>query len=864
MKRMLINATQAEELRVALVDGQKLYDFDIEIPSREQKKSNIYKGKITRIEPSLEAAFVDYGAERHGFLPFKEIASEYFTGPNSANQSRSGIKDRISEGLELVVQIEKEERGNKGAALTTYLSLAGSYLVLMPNNPRAGGISRRIDGDSRTDLKEIIDTLEIPDGMGLIVRTAGGGKNNEELQWDLNYLLQLWEAIERSAQEKAAPFLIFQESNVIIRALRDHLRADIDEILIDSPATFRLVCNFLQQVMPPFLEKAQLYEDSVPLFSRYQIESQIEMAYNREVSLPSGGAIVIDHTEALTSIDINSGRATKGADIEETALNTNLEASLEIARQLRLRDLGGLFVIDFIDMMASRNQRAIENQLRDAVKMDRARVQIGRISRFGLLELSRQRLRPSLGESSQLVCPRCSGHGSIRSVESLALSVLRIIEEDAMKKNSEKIIAHLPVESATFLLNEKRPVIDQIEKRHEVSVVILPCKHLETPAYEINRLRMNDEAEETNSYQKLKNVSNDKLPDFARQATAKQEEPAVKEFLPESPAPISNKQSHGFFKQFWKKMVGNTVSEEKPSERKAAKQTRSKTGQKSENRDGNRNNSSASSENRRGNKKTRRPRNNEQTKNKNIEDQQSKSDSPVEKTNNKRREGPKRSINRRRRPRRNRSQGPSTAKVEQTASDNENQTANTTQQGETNKTIPIETEASPANLTAKPGELPPANTADTNAMRATVPIQQESGTPQVVETNPQPLTNNSTDRFASSPLDQPSSTFDTNQSDSVDPVVNKSVTSDIQPESSKEPDSSGQIQPSETPKPKQVRSRRSSTRTRRPSNRRRGPKPRPETKEDLSVPTENQNTGSVENEINIEQPSIPPKDDQSE
>ncbi len=861
---MLINATQAEELRVALVDGQKLYDFDIEIPSREQKKSNIYKGKITRIEPSLEAAFVDYGAERHGFLPFKEIASEYFTGPNSANQSRSGIKDRISEGLELVVQIEKEERGNKGAALTTYLSLAGSYLVLMPNNPRAGGISRRIDGDSRTDLKEIIDTLEIPDGMGLIVRTAGGGKNNEELQWDLNYLLQLWEAIERSAQEKAAPFLIFQESNVIIRALRDHLRADIDEILIDSPATFRLVCNFLQQVMPPFLEKAQLYEDSVPLFSRYQIESQIEMAYNREVSLPSGGAIVIDHTEALTSIDINSGRATKGADIEETALNTNLEASLEIARQLRLRDLGGLFVIDFIDMMASRNQRAIENQLRDAVKMDRARVQIGRISRFGLLELSRQRLRPSLGESSQLVCPRCSGHGSIRSVESLALSVLRIIEEDAMKKNSEKIIAHLPVESATFLLNEKRPVIDQIEKRHEVSVVILPCKHLETPAYEINRLRMNDEAEETNSYQKLKNVSNDKLPDFARQATAKQEEPAVKEFLPESPAPISNKQSHGFFKQFWKKMVGNTVSEEKPSERKAAKQTRSKTGQKSENRDGNRNNSSASSENRRGNKKTRRPRNNEQTKNKNIEDQQSKSDSPVEKTNNKRREGPKRSINRRRRPRRNRSQGPSTAKVEQTASDNENQTANTTQQGETNKTIPIETEASPANLTAKPGELPPANTADTNAMRATVPIQQESGTPQVVETNPQPLTNNSTDRFASSPLDQPSSTFDTNQSDSVDPVVNKSVTSDIQPESSKEPDSSGQIQPSETPKPKQVRSRRSSTRTRRPSNRRRGPKPRPETKEDLSVPTENQNTGSVENEINIEQPSIPPKDDQSE
>lgn len=564
MKRMLINATQAEELRIGLVDGQRLYDFDIEVPSREQKKSNIYKGKITRIEPSLEATFVDYGAERHGFLPFKEIAAEFLSSPLQSNQSRSSIKNLIKEGMEVVVQIEKEERGNKGAALTSYLSLAGSYLVLMPNNPRAGGISRRIDGDNRTDLRDTIDALEIPEGMGLIVRTAGGGKNEEELQWDLNYLLQLWDAIDRSAKERSAPFLIFQESNVVIRALRDHLRGDIDEILIDNPATFRLVRNFLQQVMPPFLEKAQLYEDTVPLFSRYQIESQIEMAYDREVLLPSGGAIVIDHTEALTSIDINSGRATKGSDIEETALSTNLEAASEIARQLRLRDLGGLFVIDFIDMMASRNQRTVENQLRDAVKIDRARVQIGRISRFGLLELSRQRLRPSLGESSQLVCPRCTGQGSIRSVESLALSILRIFEEEAMKKNTEKIVAHLPVESATFLLNEKRSVVDQIEKRHNVSIILLPSKHLETPAYEIERIRTKDVIEDQSddqqvqsSYQQIKTEIDD-APQFATRVNKKPEEPAVKEFLPESPAPISSgKSSDSMIKKFWKRLVGS-------------------------------------------------------------------------------------------------------------------------------------------------------------------------------------------------------------------------------------------------------------------------------------------------------------------
>ncbi len=555
---MLVNATQAEELRIALVEGQKLYDFDIEVPSREQKKSNIYKGKVTRIEPSLEAAFVDYGAGRHGFLPFKEIASEFLSGPS---KGRSNIKNQIKEGMEIVVQIEKEERGNKGAALTTYLSLAGSYLVLMPNNPRAGGISRRIDGGDRSDIKEVIESLEIPNDMGLIVRTAGCGKNEEELQWDLNYLLQLWEAIDRSTKERSAPFLIFQESNLVIRALRDHLRGDIDEILVDSPATFKMVRNFLQQVMPTVLNKAKLYEDTVPLFSRYQIESQIEMAYNREVSLPSGGAIVIDHTEALTSIDINSGKATKGSDIEETALNTNLEAASEIARQLRLRDLGGLFVIDFIDMMASRNQRAVETHIKEAVKVDRARVQIGRISRFGLLELSRQRLRPSLGESSQLLCPRCKGHGSIRNVESLALSVLRILEEEAMKKFTSKIIAHLPVESATFLLNEKRSVVEQIEKRHNVSLVLLPNKQLETPEYEIQRIRSNEEIADTTSYQQITGEIS-KTPEFATRTERKLEEPVIKNFLPETPAPDAEKKGPGVIKTFLNRLVGKKEDDE--------------------------------------------------------------------------------------------------------------------------------------------------------------------------------------------------------------------------------------------------------------------------------------------------------------
>ncbi|UOA07960.1 Rne/Rng family ribonuclease [Methylobacter sp. S3L5C] len=556
MKRMLINATQAEELRVALVDGQKLYDFDIEIPSKEQKKSNIYKGIITRVEPSLEAAFINYGAEKHGFLPFKEISPLYRHAQEGAEEGRRpAIKDLIKEGQEIIVQIEKEERGNKGAALTTYISLAGTYLVLMPNNPKAGGISRRIEGETRSDLREVMAMLEIPDSMGLIVRTAGCGKNAEELQWDLNYLLQLWEAIERSSGEQKAPFLVFQESNVIIRALRDHLRGNIDEILIDNEESFKLVQDFLKEVMPHFLPKAKLYQDAVPLFSRYQIESQIEVAYCREVSLPSGGSLVIDHTEALTSVDINSARATKGSDIEETALNTNLEACDEIARQLRLRDLGGLFVIDFIDMLSNKNQRSVENHLRDALKIDRARIQTSRISRFGLLEMSRQRMRPSLGDSTQLPCPRCKGQGTIRNVESVALSVLRILEEEAMKKGTEKVIAHLPIECATFLLNEKRHAIEQIETRLKVGIIILPSKHLETPAYDIERIKEKESVDDKPSYLQIK-AEDITIPDFAQQIKPRAEKAAIKEFMHDSPAPVQVKnEAASLIKRFWDKLV---------------------------------------------------------------------------------------------------------------------------------------------------------------------------------------------------------------------------------------------------------------------------------------------------------------------
>ncbi|ENF6038113.1 ribonuclease E [Citrobacter amalonaticus] len=494
MKRMLINATQQEELRVALVDGQRLYDLDIESPGHEQKKANIYKGKITRIEPSLEAAFVDYGAERHGFLPLKEIAREYFPANYNAH-GRPNIKDVLREGQEVIVQIDKEERGNKGAALTTFISLAGSYLVLMPNNPRAGGISRRIEGDDRTELKEALASLELPDGMGLIVRTAGVGKSAEALQWDLSFRLKHWEAIQKAAESRPAPFLIHQESNVIVRAFRDYLRQDIGEILIDNPKVLELARQHIAALgRPDFSSKIKLYTGEIPLFSHYQIESQIESAFQREVRLPSGGSIVIDSTEALTAIDINSARATRGGDIEETAFNTNLEAADEIARQLRLRDLGGLIVIDFIDMTPVRHQRAVENRLREAVRQDRARIQISHISRFGLLEMSRQRLSPSLGESSHHVCPRCSGTGTVRDNESLSLSILRLIEEEALKENTQEVHAIVPVPIASYLLNEKRTAVNAIETRQDgVRCVIVPNDQMETPHYSVLRVRKGEE-----------------------------------------------------------------------------------------------------------------------------------------------------------------------------------------------------------------------------------------------------------------------------------------------------------------------------------------------------------------------------------
>lgn len=501
MKRMLINATQPEELRVALVDGQWLYDLDIENRNREQKKSNIYKGRITRVEPSLEAAFVEYeGGSRHGFLPLKEISREYFTKNPGDLDGRIKIKDVLKEGTEVIVQIDKEERGNKGAALTTFISLAGRYLVLMPNNPRAGGISRRIEGEDRAELKDALGEVEVPSGMGVIIRTAGVGRSAEELQWDLNYLLQLWDSIYNAAKGSTAPAFLFQESNVIIRAIRDYLRQDVGEVIVDNKEAFDLATGFIQQVMPNYRSKVKLYQDDIPLFNRYQIESQIETAFQREVKLPSGGSIVIDATEALVAIDINSSRATKGGDIEETALQTNLEAADEIARQLRLRDMGGLIVIDFIDMQPVRNQREVENRVRDALMMDRARVQIGRISRFGLMEMSRQRLRPSLGETHSKICPRCDGVGTIRSTRSLALSILRLVEDEAQKERSAEIRAICPVSVATYLLNEKRKTISSIESRNNTRVVIVPNAELMTPHFEVQRLRDDDEGTLETSY----------------------------------------------------------------------------------------------------------------------------------------------------------------------------------------------------------------------------------------------------------------------------------------------------------------------------------------------------------------------------
>jgi ribonuclease E len=549
MKRMLFNATQAEELRVAIVDGQKLIDLDIESAAKEQRKSNIYKGVITRVEPSLEAAFVDYGTERHGFLPFKEIARQYFKPGIDVGRAR--IQDAVSEGDEMIVQVEKDERGNKGAALTTFISLAGRYLVLMPNNPRGGGVSRRVEGEDRDELREIMDKLETPPGMSLIGRTAGIGRSYEELQWDLSYLLKLWGKVVEATQPardpdgkllNPAPFLIYQEGSLVIRAVRDYFQPDIGEILIDTDPIYEQTLAFMSNVMPDNVGRVKRYHDDVPLFSRFQIEHQIETAYSRQVTLPAGGAVVIDHTEALVSIDVNSARATKGHDIEQTAFNTNLEAADEIARQLRLRDLGGLIVIDFIDMEIQRNQREVENRLRDALRYDRARVQMGKISRFGLMELSRQRLRPSLGEGSNITCPRCNGTGHIRGTESTALHILRIIQEEAMKENSAAVHAQVPVDVATFLLNEKRADIHSIEARLKVNVVLIPNMHLETPNYKVERLR-HDDLNQADALPASYNLVTAPAEEAAKEQASEEDrpprqQPAVQGVTPERPAPV--------------------------------------------------------------------------------------------------------------------------------------------------------------------------------------------------------------------------------------------------------------------------------------------------------------------------------------
>ena len=606
MKRMLINATQPEELRVALVDGQKLYDLDIESGSHEQKKSNIYKGKITRLEPSLEAAFVDFGAERHGFLPLKEITRDYFL--KDPGSGRINIKDVLQEGQEVIIQVDKEERGNKGAALTTQISLAGRYLVLMPNNPRAGGISRRIEGEERTELRDAMKQVEVPNRMGVIVRTAGIGRTPEELQADLDYLVTLWDAIKRASEERTAPVLLLQESNVIIRAIRDYLRHDVGEVLIDTEKALNEALAFVQQVMPTQVSKFKLYEDSTPLFNRYQIETQIETAFQREVKLPSGGSIVIDPTEALVSIDINSSRATKGADIEETAFNTNLEAADEIARQLRLRDMGGLVVIDFIDMLNNKHQRDVENRLKKALEVDRARVQVGKISRFGLMEMSRQRLRPSLDETSGHVCPRCSGTGVIRDIQSTGLSILRLIEEEAAKENTGEIRAIVPVSIGTFLLNEKRTLIAGIESRHNARVIILPNPNMETPHFEVLRLRPDDSLIGEISYEhRFEESEVDYGLDLAIN-TSKPEQAAVKS-VPR-PARAVQQKAPGLFarlSQAFSSFLG--AGDEDTKKEAAKKETRSRNTARDTTRPARSNNRTTTNGNGNTNNRTRTPRN---------------------------------------------------------------------------------------------------------------------------------------------------------------------------------------------------------------------------------------------------------------
>jgi ribonuclease E len=595
MKRILINATQTEELRVAMVNGQRLYDLDIEVPSREQKKSNIYKGKITRVEPSLEAAFVNYGADRHGFLPFKEISTQYYREGVKADAGKISIKDAIKVDQEVIVQIEKEERGNKGAALTTFISLAGRFLVAMPQNPRAGGVSRRIEGEDRDELKKVLSELTMPENMGVIVRTAGVGRSTEEMQWDLDYLNQVWTAIETAGNANPAPFLIYQESDVVIRALRDHYRADVGEIIIDSQEAYKQAHDFMSMVMPNTISKLKKFDEDLPLFNRFQVESQIESAFSREVTLPSGGAIVIDHTEALISVDVNSARATKGSDIEETARQTNLEAADELARQLRIRDLGGLIVIDFIDMMQNKNQREVESRLRNAVYDDRARVQIGRISRFGLLEMSRQRLRPSLGESSQIVCPRCIGQGSIRDVESLSLAVLRLLEEESLKDNTGTILAKMPIECATYLLNEKRDKIDDLEMRRKVKLVIIPDQNLETPHYLIERVKDNDTHRHESNYKKSYELTTEEdvvdLVELATHNSTPGEVAAVQRIEPPAPKPATSpepvaKSGPGIFRKIWDALFGTNEKKKAQTDQKSAQRSRDNRGSQNRSRRG--------------------------------------------------------------------------------------------------------------------------------------------------------------------------------------------------------------------------------------------------------------------------------------
>jgi len=738
MKRILINATQSEELRVAIVDGQQLYNLDIEVPSREQKKSSIYKGTITRVEPSLEAAFVDYGGNRHGFLPFKEVARRYYSEEAKKSEGRPSIKDALKEGQELIVQIEKEERGNKGAALTSKISLAGRYLVLMPTEPRAGGVSRRIQGEERSQIRATMDEVNQPSSMGTIVRTAGISRSTEELQWDLDYLTTLWQAIEKAAEERSAPFLIYQDSDLIVRALRDHYNSDIGEVIIDNQEMYKKAEDFMRQVMPHNLRKLKKYDERIPLFNRYQIESQIESAFQRQVSLPSGGAIVIDHTEALTSIDINSARATKGSDIEETALHTNLEAADEIARQLRLRDLGGLVVIDFIDMMANKNQRAVENRLKTALRSDRARVQVGRISRFGLLEMSRQRLRPSLGDSSQEACPRCSGHGTVRNVESTALSILRLIQEDALKEKTGQITAHLPISVATYLLNEKRQQIADIEERYDIHVMLVPDENFERPNYRIDRVRSDDHthvSRRKSSYELPEKKEPEVLPTQAQRAVT--EQAAVQAIVPTAPAPAPVPQARtvdeplqpGMVIRFWNSLfAAGTEPEQEPK----------KTDQPNRNKpQGDRQRSRNTRSPQRGrrpnqNRKQQPQKQNTGASQKKTAQNTSEASQPQQKKTEQKTGG------NRRRPRRRRPQG-----QRRQSGDQNQQTANQNQQSRKpeTKNVPASTDATdnkPAQTTQSPAQPKPEQSKSTTpAASQPKPEQSKSTTPAASQPKPE-------------------------------------------------------------------------------------------------------------------------------